>query len=94
MREYVPQVYDGHVTLFWASSDLRASVDFVEGWRALAGGGIEVHEIPGKPLGYRERTACAGAGEEIEWLFDESSGDRASGAVDRAHQRNDLLQTH
>jgi len=27
------------VTLFWASSDLRASVDFVAGWRALAGGG-------------------------------------------------------
>lgn len=50
VREYVPQIYDGHVTLFWASSDLRASVDFVEGWRALAGGGIEVHEIPGTHL--------------------------------------------
>jgi len=50
VREYVPQVYDGHVTLFWASSDLRASVDFVEGWRALAGGGIDVHEIPGSHL--------------------------------------------
>jgi aspartate racemase len=50
VREYVPQVYDGHVTLFWASSDLRASVDFVEGWRALAGGGIDVREIPGSHL--------------------------------------------
>jgi amino acid adenylation domain-containing protein len=50
VREYVPQVYDGHVTLFWASSDLRASVDFVEGWRALAGGGIDVKEIPGSHL--------------------------------------------
>ncbi len=50
VREYVPQVYHGHITLFWASSDLRASVDFVEGWRALAGGGIEVHEIPGSHL--------------------------------------------
>jgi thioesterase domain-containing protein len=50
VREYVPQVYDGHVTLFWASSDLRASVNFVEGWRALAGGGIDVHEIPGNHL--------------------------------------------
>ena len=83
VREYVPQVYDGHVTLFWASSDLRASVDFVEGWRALAGGGIEVHEIPGKPFGYRERTACAGVGKEVEWLFGASSGNQASGAVDR-----------
>jgi thioesterase domain-containing protein/acyl carrier protein len=50
VREYVPQVYDGHVTLFWASSDLRASIDFVEGWRALASGGIEVQEIPGSHL--------------------------------------------
>jgi len=47
VREYVPQVYGGHVTLFWASQDLRSSNDLVEGWRALACGGIEVHEIPG-----------------------------------------------
>jgi aspartate racemase len=50
VRAYVPQIYDGKVNLFWASSDLRASVDLVEGWRALAGGGIEVHEIPGTHL--------------------------------------------
>jgi amino acid adenylation domain-containing protein len=50
VRAYEPKVYDGHVTLFWASSDLRASVDFVTGWHALAGGGIEVHEIPGTHL--------------------------------------------
>jgi aspartate racemase len=50
VRNYVPQVYNGHVTLFWASSDLRSTVDFVEGWRALAGGGFDVHEIPGSHL--------------------------------------------
>ena len=50
VRQYVPRIYGGHVTLFWASTDLRASVDFVEGWRELAGGGIEVHEIPGTHL--------------------------------------------
>src|SRR5712664_3370924 len=50
VRDYVPQGYDGHVTLFWASSDLRASVNFVEGWRTLACGGIEVYEIPGTHL--------------------------------------------
>ena len=50
VREYVPQVYQGYVTLFWASLDIRASVDFVDGWRALAGGGIAVHEIPGTHL--------------------------------------------
>jgi aspartate racemase len=50
VRSYVPQVYDGHITLFWASADLRASLDLVEGWRTLAGGGIEVQEIPGSHL--------------------------------------------
>jgi amino acid adenylation domain-containing protein len=50
VREYVPQVYDGKVTLFWASEDLRTSIDLVEGWRVLAGCGIEVHEIPGSHL--------------------------------------------
>jgi amino acid adenylation domain-containing protein len=50
VREYTPQVYEGAVTLFWASADLRTSIDLVEGWRALAGGGIEVHEIPGSHL--------------------------------------------
>ena len=50
VREYTPQVYDGRVTLFWASADLRTSIDLVEGWQALAGGGIEVHEIPGSHL--------------------------------------------
>ena len=50
VREYVPKVYDGQITLFWASEDLRTSIDLVEGWRVLAGGGIEVHEIPGSHL--------------------------------------------
>jgi thioesterase domain-containing protein/acyl carrier protein len=50
VRNYVPKVYDGSVTLFWASEDLRTSKDLVEGWRALAGAGMEVHEIPGTHL--------------------------------------------
>lgn len=49
-RRYSPQAYDGKVTLFWASGDLRASNDLVEGWRALLPGGIEVQEIPGTHL--------------------------------------------
>jgi amino acid adenylation domain-containing protein len=44
---YVPQHYEGKVTLFWASSDRRASHDLVDGWRVLAKGGFEIHEIPG-----------------------------------------------
>jgi len=47
---YVPHLYDGKVTLFWASRDVRASFDLVSGWRVLAGGGMDVHEIPGSHL--------------------------------------------
>lgn len=47
---YAPQVFGGLVTLFWASGDLRGSFDLVEGWRLLAGGGIDVHEIAGNHL--------------------------------------------
>lgn len=47
---YIPRLYDGKVTLFWASRDVRASFDLVTGWRVLAGGGMDVHEIPGSHL--------------------------------------------
>jgi amino acid adenylation domain-containing protein len=49
-RKYEPQVYDGEITLFWASGDRRASSDLVSGWRVLAGRGIHVHEISGNHL--------------------------------------------
>jgi thioesterase domain-containing protein len=49
-REFVPHVYDGPVTLFWASSDLRAKFDMLDGWQTLAPGGLTVHEIPGTHL--------------------------------------------
>jgi thioesterase domain-containing protein/acyl carrier protein len=46
-RNYVPKVYPGKVTLFLASADLTAAYDLKEGWEALAGEGLEVHEIEG-----------------------------------------------
>jgi amino acid adenylation domain-containing protein len=88
VREYVPQIYSGHVTLFWASADLRASVDFVEGWRALAGGGIEVHEIPGSHLDIvkephvqelaKKLNCCLGQAQAIErvWGSEPTSPDQ------------------
>jgi amino acid adenylation domain-containing protein len=48
-HEYMPEAYDGRVTLFWASGDLRA-YDLVEGWRVLVPRGIEVQEISGTHL--------------------------------------------
>jgi len=38
------------VTLFWASSDLRAKFDMLEGWRTLAPGGLEIREVSGTHL--------------------------------------------
>jgi thioesterase domain-containing protein/acyl carrier protein len=49
-QKYCPQPFDGRVTLFWASTDLRAKFDLVEGWRTLARGGVDIHEIPGTHL--------------------------------------------
>jgi thioesterase domain-containing protein len=48
--EYVPHLYDGRITLFWASNDLRAKFDLIEGWQSLARGGMEVIEVPGTHL--------------------------------------------
>ena len=49
-QSYRPRLYDGRVTLFWASKDLRAKFDMIEGWMTLARDGMELHEIPGTHL--------------------------------------------
>lgn len=47
---YVPKIYPGKVTLFWASEDLRGSYDVQEGWNFLAPNGVETHNISGNHL--------------------------------------------
>lgn len=49
-QTYCPRPFNGQVTLFWASKDLRAKFDLVEGWRSLARGGLELIEISGTHL--------------------------------------------
>jgi amino acid adenylation domain-containing protein len=49
-QKYCPQPFDGRVTFFWASKDLRAKFDMVEGWQRLARGGVDLHEIAGTHL--------------------------------------------
>lgn len=49
-HEFVPRLYGGRLTLFWASKDLRAKFDLIEGWQMLARAGMELHEIPGTHL--------------------------------------------
>ena len=48
-RNFIPRSYDGRVTLFWASQDLRAKFDMIEGWKKLANV-VDVVEIPGTHL--------------------------------------------
>ena len=50
VMNYVPKIYPGQVTLFWASEDLRGSYDVQDGWNYLAAGGVETHNIPGNHL--------------------------------------------
>ncbi len=50
---YVPQVYPGRVTLFRSSErDLGVGFEWDEqlGWGSLAGGGLEIHDVPGNHL--------------------------------------------
>jgi thioesterase domain-containing protein len=49
-RNYVPRIYPGRVALFWASGDLTTSFDLLDGWRTLAAGGVDVHEISGNHI--------------------------------------------
>jgi len=48
---YVPHEYPGKITLFWCSEQpIRADQDWRLGWSEVAGGGLEVHGIPGRHL--------------------------------------------
>ena len=45
---YAPQPYYGRLTLFRTMNDLKPNLSGSEpGWRSLAVGGLELHEIPG-----------------------------------------------
>jgi aspartate racemase len=50
VRDYVPQVYPGHATIFLASDDLTAAYDVEEGWQGLVAGGLEKIRVPGNHL--------------------------------------------
>jgi amino acid adenylation domain-containing protein len=54
-RAYVPKVYPGRVTLFWASEAPVTDHDWYSplGWNEYAGDGLEVHVIPGNHESFR-----------------------------------------
>ncbi|HZI87679.1 MAG TPA: alpha/beta fold hydrolase, partial [Pyrinomonadaceae bacterium] len=55
-ENYVPtgKIYPGRITLFWAMNSIKDFEDNRLGWRRLAAGGLEVHEIPGNHTTIRE----------------------------------------
>jgi aspartate racemase len=50
----VGKIYSGKITLFWAKDDEADFEDNRLGWRRLAAGGLEVHEVPGTHGSMRE----------------------------------------
>ena len=77
-REYLPRVFAGKVTLFWASGDLRASFDLVAGWRVLAGGGIDVHEISGNHLNIIEEPYVVELAMKLHNCLERAQGSSAN----------------
>lgn len=73
MRDYVPQVYPGTVTLFLASGDMTASYDLKEGWQALAAGGVEIHEIDGDHINIIKEPFVGQLAAELGACIDENS---------------------
>lgn len=57
-RNFIPRSFDGRVTLFWASQDLRAKFDMIEGWKKLARV-VDIVEIPGTHLNIIEEPYVA-----------------------------------
>ena len=60
-KDYVPRgkIYPGKITFFWAKDDATNFEDNRLGWRRLAAGGLEVHEVPGTHGSMREEPNVA-----------------------------------
>jgi thioesterase domain-containing protein len=70
-REYVPRIYPGRVALFWASGDLTTSFDLLDGWRTLASGGVDVHEISGNHINIVQEPHVSELAEKLRVCLDQ-----------------------
>jgi len=66
-NDYAPvrKQYPGKITLFWAKDAEQDFEDNRLAWRNLAGGGFEVHEVPGNHTTMREEPNIAVLVEEL-----------------------------
>jgi thioesterase domain-containing protein len=79
VMNYVPKIYSGKVTLFWASEDLRGSYDVQDGWNFLAAG-VETHNIPGNHLNIVKEPYVQELAEKLRQCIEKSqSSENANG---------------
>jgi len=72
---YVPQVYPGHLTLFFSldkNSRISYTVDPTLGWGNLAEKGLKIYEIPGSHLGMMAEPYVAVLAEKLQVCLEES----------------------
>lgn len=78
-REYVPRVYPGRVTLFRALQPLVGSTcESDMGWRRLAGGGLEIHEVPGDHISVIAEPHVRILAEQLKICLDKAQADGQS----------------
>ena len=67
MVDYVPQVYQGKITLFRSKEELRwCHYQPQRGWEDLAAGGLEIHEVPGTHRGMLKRPCVKYLAEKLQ----------------------------
>ena len=77
---YVPRIYPGRVALFWASGDLTTSFDLLDGWRTLAAGGVDVHEISGNHINIINEPHVSELADELRACLDHLEETQAAAA--------------
>ena len=95
---YLPQVYPGHITLFKAMEQnvgVSAMLDPELGWRDLAAGGLEIHEVPGTHLGMLQDPSAQVLGEALRTSIARATGEavqpvRSRRVVDLPERMNSL----
>ena len=71
VKNYVPRIYAGNVTLFLAS-DLTSDYDLHDGWGELVQGEIETHEIPGNHINIIKPPHVSALAEELRACLDKT----------------------
>ena len=74
-ENYVPtgKIFPGRITLFWAMNSIKDFEDNRLGWRRLAAGGLEVHEIPGNHTTIREEPNVRVLAEKLKVCLKKST---------------------